>query len=101
MPSRNNLQRYRPSMTKTVGYEFMTESETIDLEPETESFFEKEVQRKGTPVTQFGTDGHILWMNGRPGRELRLVLKRLILLGWIRKPYSRPAGTSVYPIQSL
>jgi hypothetical protein len=68
-------------MTRVVGYEF---SFPVDLEGATDELLEREVAREGTPVTQYGTDGYMLWLNGRPGPGLRRVVADVAALGWAR-----------------
>jgi hypothetical protein len=80
MASRDNRQRRRPSKTRAIGYSFKSDS---DLEEATDNFLEKEIERPGTPVSQFGTDGLILWVNGTPGPDLRSVIKQLKKIGWV------------------
>ena len=61
-------------MTRVAGYRFES---AIDIEGVTDALLEKEVAKEGTPVTQYGTDGLFLWLNGRPGRRMRGITSRL------------------------
>jgi hypothetical protein len=80
MGGADNVQRGRPSMTRVAGWQFRSEE---DAEDATCDLLDREVARAGTPVTQYGTDGHFLWLNGVPGAEMRGVLAELRKLGWV------------------
>ncbi len=81
---RENTQRDRPSLTRVIGYEFETWS---NLETVTDEILGKELDREGTPLTQYEARGRFLWLNGAPGAELRKILTRLEGLGWRRRPH--------------
>jgi hypothetical protein len=66
-------------MTRVVGFNFESE---VDLECRTDDLLSRELYTEGTPVTQYGTDGFCLWVNGVPGPEFREVLRKVKRLGW-------------------
>jgi hypothetical protein len=66
-------------MTRVVSHKFTSAK---DLESETSDLLDRELTIDGTTVTQYGTDGLFLWMNGAPGPNLREVVKKLKELGW-------------------
>ena len=66
-------------MTRAAGYSFES---AVDIEGVTDELLEKEVAKEGTPITQYGTDGLVLWLNGRPGRRMRGIVAKLKRFGW-------------------
>ena len=82
MGSHDNPHRNRPSMTRVVGYHF---DSVDDLECQTDDLLERELRDPETTVTQYGTNGHFLWLNGQPGARLRAVVAKVVALGWQRK----------------
>ena len=69
----------KQSASRTVGYSFISEQ---DLQSPTEDLLRKESQRKGTPLTQYDTNGRFLWLNGTPGAPLRKIIAQVLALGW-------------------
>jgi len=76
-----NKHKSHPQVSRLICLHFKSEP---DLEYVASDLLDKELKDKDTPVLQYGTEGHVLWVEGKPGRALRKIADDLIALGWIR-----------------
>lgn len=81
MSGGENHHRGRPKMSRVVSFYFAS---PVDLEGKTADLLRKELENPETPLTQFGTEGFVLWLTGAPGAPLRAILASLEALGWAR-----------------